>query len=579
MSVPWQRVSPKHTGLYPGLGYGVFSYGFPASYEIISIWGDGAKGVKKHRRPRSGPRKGRAHRAAPPGVSALAVTPLPSSQSPTRSSTSSRSQKKRANGKTVSRQASTPHSTRRYIAAQTLSSLVQAPLNRLMRMNRSERADAIMLVLPVALVSLTIAVAQWSEAARKATQPYAQQLTAGAARALVGLPRPMAITTVERRLDTLHPAAAVLSEAVRANDLRTTLKTHDAQPDEVRAASAPSTPVALAGKPPTANTIQQPESTAAATPAGPLVAALDSAAPQVPSPVALSDVPVSSGQVPDPLTGVPAPAGIMGSRTPEMTVAVRTPIPGPLGIDDGETQCSASSDTPQATQFLAQSAVGISDPEAFGVVLARAAREQLDDFVIYNDRYTRIPYPMGDVHPMYGVCTDVIIRAYRLLGIDLQELVQKTRTGSGDPNIDHRRVETLRKFFSRFGESLPVSGFAEDYRPGDIVTYWRPQNRNSRTHIAIVSDLSGPSGRPLIIHNRGWGTQQEDGLFVDKITGHFRFTGLKPSPGVNNPAQATTRSKRVLNKPAVTQSKVIRAGLSVETDPASVKAADTVAPR
>ena len=166
------------------------------------------------------------------------------------------------------------------------------------------------------------------------------------------------------------------------------------------------------------------------------------------------------------------------------------------------------------------------DAESFGLALAAAARNQLKDFVIYNDRYTRLRYPMGDVHPMYGVCTDVIIRAYRALGLDLQELVQKTKSGSGDPNIDHRRVDTLRKFFSRFGESLPISTFAEDYRAGDIVTYWRPQNRHSRTHIAIVSDMTGPSGRPLIIHNRGWGPQQEDGLFVDEITGHYRFSGV-----------------------------------------------------
>jgi uncharacterized protein YijF (DUF1287 family) len=171
------------------------------------------------------------------------------------------------------------------------------------------------------------------------------------------------------------------------------------------------------------------------------------------------------------------------------------------------------------------------DAESFGLALAAAARSQLKDFVIYNDRYTRLPYPMGDVHPMYGVCTDVVIRAYRTLGLDLQELVQKTKSGSGDPNIDHRRVDTLRRFFSRFGESLPISTFAEDYRAGDIVTYWRPQNRHSRTHIAIVSDMTGPSGRPLIIHNRGWGPQQEDGLFVDEITGHYRFSGITGMTG------------------------------------------------
>lgn len=167
------------------------------------------------------------------------------------------------------------------------------------------------------------------------------------------------------------------------------------------------------------------------------------------------------------------------------------------------------------------------DAAAFGAALAAAAYEQTKEFVVYNDKYRRIAYPMGDVSPFYGVCTDVVIRAYRELGIDLQALVHTSRVGSGDRNIDHRRVDTLRKFFAAHGMALPVTDFAEDYRPGDIVSYWRPQNRHSRTHIAIVANEIGPSGRPMIIHNRGWGPQIEDGLFVDQITGHYRFAGPK----------------------------------------------------
>lgn len=184
------------------------------------------------------------------------------------------------------------------------------------------------------------------------------------------------------------------------------------------------------------------------------------------------------------------------------------------------------------------------DPESFGRELAAAAKSQTREFVVYNDKYRRIAYPMGDVPSFYGVCTDVIIRAYRALGIDLQALVQTTRTGSGDPNIDHRRVDTLRRFFAAHGQSLPVTDFAENYRPGDVVSYWRPQNRHSRTHIAIVANEIGPSGRPMIIHNRGWGPQIEDGLFVDQITGHYRFTGLKggaAKPTASAPAAPSPR--------------------------------------
>lgn len=164
---------------------------------------------------------------------------------------------------------------------------------------------------------------------------------------------------------------------------------------------------------------------------------------------------------------------------------------------------------------------------SFGQRLAAAARRQLDEFVLYDAAYRSISYPRGDVPSLYGVCTDVVIRAYRDLGIDLQVAVQKARVGSGDRNIDHRRTETLRHFFQRTGQSLPVTTFAEDYLPGDIVTYARPQNTGSasRSHIAIVSDVVAPSGRPMIIHNRGWGPQLEDALFVDRITGHYRYTG------------------------------------------------------
>jgi uncharacterized protein YijF (DUF1287 family) len=186
--------------------------------------------------------------------------------------------------------------------------------------------------------------------------------------------------------------------------------------------------------------------------------------------------------------------------------------------------------------------------ERFGDRLAEAARAQLGEFVIYNDAYRRIAFPMGDVPPLFGVCTDVVIRAYRALGIDLQELVAKTRVGSGDTNIDHRRTETLRRFFASRGQSLPITTFPEDYQPGDIVTYYRPQNRHSRSHIAIVSDQIAPSGHPMIVHNRGWGPQMEDALFVDQITGHYRFEpGKNPLLAI---AQRPARSVTIQHKAA-----------------------------
>jgi uncharacterized protein YijF (DUF1287 family) len=171
---------------------------------------------------------------------------------------------------------------------------------------------------------------------------------------------------------------------------------------------------------------------------------------------------------------------------------------------------------------------------AFGQKLASAARAQTRDLVVYSEKYRQIGFPMGDVPRFYGVCTDVVIRAYRALGIDLQVLVHKARIGTGDTSIDHRRTKTLRRFFERYGEKRPITDFAEDYLPGDIVTYYRASGRTSQSHIAIVSDVIAPSGRPMIVHNRGWGPQLEDALFASDITGHYRFRDLRLSEQASN---------------------------------------------
>jgi uncharacterized protein YijF (DUF1287 family) len=166
-----------------------------------------------------------------------------------------------------------------------------------------------------------------------------------------------------------------------------------------------------------------------------------------------------------------------------------------------------------------------AQPSEFAKSLAAAARQQVSYFVFYNSSYQKIPYPMGDVPAYYGVCTDVVVRAYRTLGIDLQVQVQKAGVGTGDTNIDHRRVEVLRKFFARAGTSLPITKNPDDYKVGDIVTYYMPNGWLSKTHIAIVAAEKSLAGVPLVIHNRGWGVQAEDWLFAEKITGHFRYSG------------------------------------------------------
>ncbi len=242
------------------------------------------------------------------------------------------------------------------------------------------------------------------------------------------------------------------------------------------------------------------------------------------------------------------------TANPKRPPAVRYSAPSPVHSWDfeGEPQvCRVGDDRVRPRSLvtapvtsLVQSVAPQSTPipidklsdAVFGERLAAAAAKQLERFVIYNEVYLQIAYPMGDIPALFGVCTDVVIRAYRELGIDLQELVHQSRVGSGDRSIDHRRTKTLRRFFSRNSQPLPVTDFAEDYLPGDIVTYFRPQNRGSQYHIAVVANEIAPSGRPMISLNRGWGPQSEDGLFVDNITGHYRFRSapnikrLAPSP-------------------------------------------------
>lgn len=146
----------------------------------------------------------------------------------------------------------------------------------------------------------------------------------------------------------------------------------------------------------------------------------------------------------------------------------------------------------------------------------------------------KLTYPGGDIPRDRGVCTDVVIRAYRdAFGIDLQKEVHEdmsahfslypTRWGLARPDssIDHRRVLNLRVYLKRHGAELPVSAAASDYRPGDLVTQELPGHL---PHIAIVSDERSHDGaRPLVIHNIGQGTRIEDTLFAYKITGHYRF--------------------------------------------------------
>lgn len=163
--------------------------------------------------------------------------------------------------------------------------------------------------------------------------------------------------------------------------------------------------------------------------------------------------------------------------------------------------------------------------------LVPLARQQIGVTVDYDPSYVSLSYPGGDVPMETGVCSDVVVRALRGLGLDLQQALhedmkrnfsrypQRWGLKRPDKNIDHRRVPNLECYFRRQGWQLPVTENPDDYQPGDIVTCMLG---GSIPHIMIVSDRKDSDGIPMVIHNIGSGTQEEDGLFLFGLTGHYR---------------------------------------------------------
>ncbi|SFU33460.1 hypothetical protein SAMN05216480_101815 [Pustulibacterium marinum] len=174
--------------------------------------------------------------------------------------------------------------------------------------------------------------------------------------------------------------------------------------------------------------------------------------------------------------------------------------------------------------------------QTFEEKLSNAALALTNDKVTYDPSYFSIDYPNGDVPATKGVCTDVVIRAYRKLGIDLQKEVHEDMKANfgvypkiwgakrTDTNIDHRRVPNLMTFFKRKGTEKPITQNASDYHPGDIVCW---NLGGAITHIGIVVNKKSVDGkRYLIVHNIGGGQVLEDCLFDFKIIGHYHYQKL-----------------------------------------------------
>jgi uncharacterized protein len=222
-------------------------------------------------------------------------------------------------------------------------------------------------------------------------------------------------------------------------------------------------------------------------------------------------------------------------------ISRRMLVVGLLGLT-GSGAAAAPAARPQWRQVLGAYAaapaganfVAFSKPEKWAQKLIDAAEGQIGKTLYYDSAYSQLEYPAGDVPLVRGVCTDVIIRAYRAgLSVDLQKLVHEDMRASfsaypkkwglkrPDGNIDHRRVPNLQVFLERQGASLNVSRQADAYKPGDLVTMNLP---GQLTHIALVTHRASEDGlRPLCVHNIGAGARLDDTLFAFELTGHYRF--------------------------------------------------------
>lgn len=194
---------------------------------------------------------------------------------------------------------------------------------------------------------------------------------------------------------------------------------------------------------------------------------------------------------------------------------------------------------------------------SFNQKLSNAALSRLRSKVTYDGSYVKIAYPGGDVSPHIGVCTDVVIRSYRKLGIDLQEQVHRDMSAAfntypnprkwglskPDTNIDHRRVYNLRKFFQRRGAALPITHNPRDYKAGDVVS-WMVGPDLPHIGVMVNKPSKADPNRLMVVHNIAHGPQLEDILFAFPITGHYRYT---PAHMGNIPSGIYTQKSRGMN--------------------------------
>ncbi len=184
------------------------------------------------------------------------------------------------------------------------------------------------------------------------------------------------------------------------------------------------------------------------------------------------------------------------------------------------------------------SSSSINESQFAGLILEGARREAAKA-TPYIMEYQTIKYPGGDVPGDTGVCTDLIIRAFRNAGVDLQKLLHEDRREhpeaypiqiwdykQPDPNIDHRRCQNLVVWFNRHAKSLATamdSSSLGEWKAGDVVFYIQPKASHP-WHVAIVSDKHDRDGVPFVIDSYPPRTSESHRLDEwAPIQRHFRY--------------------------------------------------------
>lgn len=198
-------------------------------------------------------------------------------------------------------------------------------------------------------------------------------------------------------------------------------------------------------------------------------------------------------------------------------------IPQDIPVSDTAAPATETPDTEPQTA---------PSPDPLHILLARAAEARTLKQVTYDPAYVRLAYPGGNPPDDRGVCSDVVIRAYRGANIDLQVKVHEDMRdhfsaypsiwglSRPDRNIDHRRVPNLETFFRRMQAELPANTQENNLQPGDLVA-WRINDQ--LPHIGVVSTRRAPSGKVLIVHNIGRGPELAPCFDVWPRTGVYRY--------------------------------------------------------